>query len=72
MAPAALDNLVFAAVAMAPDAIRIFNQGAGGVVMAARALLGQYYVLGVIELKRFIQRSLRVEGEGVGNRQCLG
>jgi hypothetical protein len=68
MASTALDNLVFAAVAMAPDAIRIFNQGAGGVVMAARALLGQPYVLGVIELKRFIQCPFRVEGESIGNR----
>ena len=68
MAATALDNLVFTAVAMAPDAIRIFNQGAGGVVMTARALPGQLYVLGVIELKRFIQRPFRVEGESIGNR----
>jgi hypothetical protein len=71
MAATALNYLGFAAVAMAPYAIRIFNQGAGGVVMASRALLGQLYVLGMIELKRFIQRSLMVERECIGNRQCL-
>ena len=68
MAATALDNLVFSAVAMTPDAIRIFNKSAGGVVMAARALLDQLYVLGVIELKRFIQCPFRVEGESIGNR----